>query len=165
MRDRNSLIIILVIPFLSVLVFLYAAEGWCGEPEPSEYPHYFYESTFHNLNIMMDGKEVPINFDREHSDPEALRSFDALKWNILYPNSKGKIRVIGYLGQEIERPYGERVHLFVLLDWYLPAPFEYVYIKNKEEALPFEYATRIKPALDREDFKTDISNPRKYNRF
>jgi len=83
----------------------------------------------------------------------------------MYPNSAGKIHVIGYLGKEVERTYGEKVRLFVLLDWYLPAPFEYMYIKGDENILPFEYATRIKSVLDKDDFEVEIMNPGRYNRF
>jgi hypothetical protein len=162
---KSFTLFILPLSLLCVLAFLSIQDGWCEEAAPAEYAYVFYESTFHNQNIVVDGREVPIQLDRERSDAEALRSLRALKWNVLYPNSEGKIHLVGYLGPEIERPYGERVNLFILLDWYLPAPFEYMYIKGDENILPFEYATRIKSALDKDDFEVEIANPQIYNRF
>jgi len=76
------------------------------------FKYFFYECTGENQFIEIDGREVPIRFDSERSKHAALSSLRALKWNVVYPNSDGVIKLVG--------TFDASTHEFVLVHWYLP---------------------------------------------
>lgn len=137
-----------------ILVSLLSLLSGCQSAGVKTYSYYFYESTCDNMNIMISGMEVPIEFDDTRSNPEALNALDALKWNVLYPNSKGGIELSGV--------YDPETGNFVLHDWFLKAPFEYRVLED-EENVPHEFRHEMKGALGPEDFESLVENPGRYN--
>lgn len=156
---------------LTVIVFLGACQGTTAA---KEYKYYFMETTGANQYIIEDGKEYWIRFDEENSNKNALESLYALKWNVLYPNSEGKIIIVGMFDKKkgmfpphapgrAMPPPDNRTGLFRLEEWYLKAPFEYW--DANEEIIPLDIKIKIKQKLDKDDFEMDIDNPERYNRF
>lgn len=135
-----------------------AAQLGCGPQEAppvtlQAYPYYFYESTGPNNFIMRDGTEHNFTFDREDSDPDALEALDALKWNVVYPNSKGKITLIG--------THHPDQGTFSLQHWTLATPFD-KYVGDNPLAEPVFLTTRV--ALVPDDFDQVIKHdPRIYH--
>lgn len=165
-----------IISALSVIFFIGACQG---TTTVREYEYYFLAGTTGvSTYIIEDGERYWIEFDKNNSNRDAVESLYALKWNVLYPNSKGKIVIIGTfdkktygqnlkIPKKIERGVGyprpEPVGLFKLQDWYLNAPFEYWYADEKID--PADIKIRSKSSLDKDDFKIDIDNPERYNGF
>jgi len=104
---------------LSVLLLCVAVFISCnGEKKLNEYGYVFQESTAQNQYLIMDGRRVPIkNLVADGSNRVALKSLQALKWNVLYPNAQGdKIFLPG--------DYDDQSHSFRLSHWYIKVPFE-----------------------------------------
>ncbi|HSI87147.1 MAG: hypothetical protein ACAI35_20310 [Candidatus Methylacidiphilales bacterium] len=81
-----------------------------------EYPYAFYECTGPNRFVVMtDGKECELKAFATESNAIARDSLQALPASILYPNSKGKIILVG--------KYDATTRLFTLKHWTLPVPF------------------------------------------
>ena len=118
-----------------------------------EYGYVFQESTGQNQYIMMDGRKLPIkSFVSDTSDPMALKSLRALKWNVLYPNSRGdKIFLRG--------EYDSQSQSFRLSHWYIKVPFESLVIED-ETHVPHNINKITRQSLERTDFETrDGINP------
>ena len=96
---------------------------------------------------MMDGRKVPIkSFVSDTSDPMALKSLRALKWNVLYPNSRGnKISLRG--------EYDSQSESFRVIHWYIKAPFEALIIED-ESHMPHNVNKVTRQSLERTDFET-----------
>jgi hypothetical protein len=88
-----------------------------GAPAATQqaYAFYFYESTGANKYILVDGAERVVEFDQDTSNQIAVKALLSLKWNVLYPNSKGVITLLG--------TYLPDAHKFSLQHWFLPSPF------------------------------------------
>jgi len=117
------------------------------------YAFYFYESTGANMYVLVDGTQREIEFDQETSNPAAVKALLSLKWNVLYPNSKGIITLIGtYLPDR---------HKFSLQHWFLPRPFQaYPGDTTLEPGL-----LQWRDTLDRNDFSSPINDdPHIYQR-
>jgi len=116
------------------------------------YAYYFHESTGTNKFVMVDGAERGFELDREHSDPRSADALLALKWNVLYPNAKGVIRLFG--------TYDPRAHTFALRHWQLPAPFRAYAGETTLE--PGRLESRV--VLRASDFERSLDgDPRIYN--
>ena len=117
---------------------------------------YFYEWTGDNMFIDVNNVQHSITFDKDASDKKALTSLLSLKWNVLYPNAKGRIKVYGH--------YKKPDSSFILIHWWLKSPFIlHAYCKECEESL--EPSPLIqKEKLTSEDFGIDLNyNPEIYN--
>ncbi|WP_133162554.1 hypothetical protein [Flavipsychrobacter stenotrophus] len=118
---------------------------------------YFYESTGDNIFIEVNNVQHAITFNMDSSNKDALSSLFGLKWNVLYPNSNGTIKVYGY--------YNKHDSSFILIHWWLKAPFKlHQYISDSEllekGSSPFMQKEKLSP----EDFNTDLHfSPEKYN--
>jgi hypothetical protein len=104
------------------------------------YLFYFYESTGANKYVLVDGAERAIEFDQETSDQAAVKALLSLKWNVLYPNSKGVITLLG--------TYHPNAHTFSLQHWFLPAPFQTYPGETTLEPGPLQWRN----TLNRDDF-------------
>lgn len=83
----------------------------------------FRESTGQSQYVIMDGRELPVKFD-DASNPVALKSLHALKWDVLYPNDGGdKIFLRG--------EYDHQSQSFRLSHWYINFPFEKLVIEDE----------------------------------
>ncbi len=95
-----------------------------------EYGYIFHETTGITTYILNNGKEIAIKFSSD-SDQDVLKMLYFLKWNVLYPNSKGdKIFLRGILNNKINKtPSGphraesEDFRYFKLISWYIKTPF------------------------------------------
>jgi hypothetical protein len=118
----------------------------------STYSYYYFESTGANKFILIDGVLCKIEFDPDTSNAAAIEALLSLKWNILYPNSKGGITLFGIYHKDKET--------FSLLHWQLPEPIK-AYTGTVTSA-PGELV--IRDALVASDFDKDIrGNPHIYN--
>lgn len=137
-----------IIPFMSC-----ARDDDRGGVPHTAYRYYFYESTGANKFILIDGVERKIEFVRATSNAAAVESLLSLKWNVLYPNSKGAITLFG--------TYKKSEETFTLIHWQLPAPFNaYSGVLTAE---PGELKSRN--GLLRSDFEKDLEvEPGIYNR-
>lgn len=153
MKNRVSLplIIVLLIVLTNCKQNSVALSGY----ENGVYDYYFYECTGDNQFIKQGDKELKIQFNRDKSDKNCLLDLDNLKWTVLYPNSKGQIKLYGYFSPET----GD----FILFKWQLPAPFKTLVVKDEDE-LPLTADSIIKNALDQNDFEQPVDTPEKYNR-
>lgn len=126
-----------------------------GEPPFTlqAYPYHYHEATYSKQLIQIAGVDHEIQIDRVTSDPEALNALYALKWNVLYPNSKGKITLIG--------THDPNEGTFSLQHWTLETPFIEYFGEN-----PLEYPTFpiFRDELVSEDFRRPIRHdPRIYH--
>lgn len=108
------------------------------------YEYYFHESTGDNQFVLLNGREVKIQFNRDRSDTARLRDLGNLKWTVLYPNSRGQIKLYGL--------FSPATGDFILKDWKLSAPFKALLVKNEDE-LPLIADTIVKNVLDGDDFE------------
>ena len=123
------------------------------------YGFVFHETTGITTNVLLDGEEVAIQFHPD-SNPIALASLRALKWNVLYPNSKGeRIFVTGRYSTETYRtpscdgcPTSEEYHFFTLNDWYILVPFEEWQDKDGDPL--GEIVTNQRQSLENGDFES-----------
>lgn len=114
------------------------------------YPYVFQESTGDNQFILYDGKLVPVRSFSKDSEQQSLKAFQALKSNILYPNSGGtKIFLFG--------KYDPESAGFFLKAWFIQAPFESHDIID-EKSLPHEFSIIRRDRLLQSDFKIEIPN-------
>jgi hypothetical protein len=121
--------------------------------EMQPYAFYFYESTGSNKYVLIDGTERAIEFDHETSDETAVNALLSLKWNVLYPNSKGVITLLGTCLPG--------AHKFSLQHWFLPTPFRAYPGETTLEPGPLEWRDN----LDRSDFSPALGeDPRIYQR-
>lgn len=115
---------------------------------------YFYESTGDNRFIDVSNVQHAITFDTNLSDKNALNSLNSLKWNVLYANAKGGIKVYG--------KYNIADSSFILVHWWLKAPFTlYSYVE-----VPFPDSSPLiqKEKLTAEDFEVNLDcDPEIYN--
>jgi hypothetical protein len=118
-----------------------------GDKKLNRYGYRFYESTGQNQYIILDGREVPIkNFVADASNQVALKSLQALKWNVLYPNDDGdKIFLHG--------EYDHQSQSFRLSHWYIKIPFEALVIED-ETHIPQIVHKVTRQSLERTDFET-----------
>jgi hypothetical protein len=112
----------------------------------SAYPFYFYESTSANKFVLIDGAERPIEFDQETSDQAAVKALLSLKWNVLYPNAKGLITLLG--------AYHPATHTFSLQRWFLPTPFQAYPGETTVEPGPLQW----RDTLNRSDFNPALGD-------
>jgi hypothetical protein len=120
------------------------------------YNYYFYESTGDNKYIEIEGIKNKIVFNRKKSNKEALQSLSSLKWTVLYPNSKGNIKLFGY--------YSKEKIDFILLHWQLLSPFT-KYVENQGEKIPTNWKEERNNYLQINDFEKEFRfNPAKYNK-
>ena len=119
---------------LLILLHVSAAHG-------ETYEYHFYESTGPNQAVVVNGEEVYIEFDKEKSEQLAFKSFWALIPGVLYPNSHGRIRLIGDLNLKTK--------VFVLKDWYLSSPYTFW---EMHEGPDIPTTKRIRTTLLRSDF-------------
>ena len=112
-----------------------------GAAHAEIYEYHFHESTGPNQAVMVNGEEVSIEFDKEKSEPLAFKSFGALIPGVLYPNSHGRIHLIGELDLKTK--------VFVLKDWYLLAPFTFWEMHDGPD---IPTTKRIRTTLLRSDF-------------
>lgn len=118
----------------------------------------FHETTGITTSVLLDGNEAAIQFHSD-SNPIALASLRALKWNVLYPNSKAeRIFVTGWYSAESYRtascdgcPTSEEYHFFTLNDWYILVPFEEW--QNKDGDPLGEIVTKQRQSLENTDFE------------
>lgn len=127
--------------------------------QPLEYGYIFHETTGITYHILKDGKEIKIQFSSD-SNQRALKLLTSLKWNVLYPNSKGdKIFLKGVLRKEINKtPHGpdraqsEDFQYFKLISWYIKTPFMETKVKD-EGMLPQEFIFIKRANLKKTDFE------------
>ena len=132
---------------LPVLLLCVALFSSCnGDKKLNEYEYRFYESTGQNQYIIMEGREVPIkNFVADASNHVALKSLQALKWNVLYPNDDGdKIFLRG--------EYDHQSQSFRLSHWYIKIPFKALVIED-ETHIPQNVYRVTRQSLERTDFE------------
>jgi len=116
-----------------------------AEPEKRYSLNYLVGATGYNLYIEDDqGSAKYFYFDEKRSSQSALRAWYGLRWNVLYPNSKGKVRIFGYLD--------EKEKLFVLASWALESPFTVWYERYPDE-LSADYDVKIEVKLTCEHFE------------
>lgn len=129
---------------LAIMVLL--ASCVFGEAESKEYVlNYLVGATGYNLYIKDENGEVKyFYFDKNRSSRQSLDAWDKLKWNVAYPNSKGKIRIIGFLD--------EKGKVFVLRKWALESPFTVWYDKHPDE-LSSDYVINTETRLTCEHFE------------
>jgi hypothetical protein len=77
------------------------------------------------MYIEENGVKKNFNFDRERSSSLVLEGWDNLRWNVLYPNSRGKIEITGILD--------ENDKLFVLRKWVIGSPFTVWELENPDD--------------------------------
>ena len=149
--------------YLLLLLQLTSLAG-CGERwSAKEYGYVFYESTGQNQYILIDSSEVPFRFDEGSSDKMALGSLSALSPRVLYPNSKGKIILVG--------DYDAGTQMFKLKHWYLRVPFIEITLEDRPQ-LPQEIKEISRMSLERTDFAKERNfdptaldfDPKKYER-
>ena len=127
---------------LSAVVFSSCSRSY----KETEYGYVFQESTGQNRYIIMDGRKVPVkDFVSDASNQLALKSLEALKWNVLYTNGGGdRIFVRG--------EYHQQSQLFRLSHWYIIVPFEAVVI-DEETQVPHNPRKVTRQSLERTDFE------------
>jgi hypothetical protein len=148
---------------LFTLILLFAAchaktkKGQMNKYDCERYDYYFYESTGDNQFIGVGGVQHSIRFDKDASDKNAYASLFALKWNVLYPNSKGNIKIYGH--------YKKQDSTFILIHWWLKAPFKvHQYISDSELLDIGTSPLMQKEKLTAEYFNTPLSSdPKIYN--
>ena len=111
----------------------------------TEYGYVFHESTGENQYLLREGRRVAIKHFADTSDQKALKSLQALKWNILYLNAGGdRIFVIG--------EYDDQSQSFQLKHWYIKVPFQKLVIED-ETHVPHKTHTVTAQSLERTDFE------------
>jgi len=133
---------------LSVLFLCVAVFISCNrEKRLNEYGYVIQESTGQNQYLIMDGRKVPIkNLVADGSNRVALKSLQALKWNVLYPNAHGdKIFLRG--------DYDDQSHSFRLSHWYIKVPFERLVVEDETD-IPHNMYRVAGSSLERTDFAT-----------
>jgi hypothetical protein len=151
---------------LSVLLLCVALFTSCnGDKKLNEYGYVFQESTGQNQYIIMDGRKVPIkDFVSDASHQLALKSLQALRLNVLYPNAQGdKIFLRG--------EYDHQSNSFRLSHWYIKIPFEALVIDD-ETHVPHNVHKVTRQSLERTDFETrngfdpkdSVFDPKAYQR-
>ena len=148
MRFGHSILILMVLTIMN--------SSWTCDQKTgasySAYSYYYFESTGANKFILIDGVQCKIEFDPVTSDEAAIEALLSLKWNILYPNSKGIITLFG--------TYHKNKETFSLLHWQLLKPFK-AYIGTATSATG---ELEERDALVMSDFDKEIKNyPRIYN--
>src|SRR5687767_3617892 len=100
-----------------VLSLLAALPGCDRNQNVTEYGYVFQESTGENQYLLKEGRRVTLKHFADTSDQKALKSLQALSWNVLYLNSSGdRIFVVG--------KYDDQSQSFRLTHWYIKVPFE-----------------------------------------
>jgi hypothetical protein len=132
----------LLMLFLCIALFT----GCDEDKQVKEYGYRFYESTGQNQYIIMEGREVPVKtFIADASNPVALKSLRALRWDVLYPNDDGdKIFLRG--------EYDHQSQSFRLSHWYIKVPFEKLVIED-ETHIPHNVHKATSHSLERTDFE------------
>ena len=114
---------------LAMLVFMLGCDrkdrADSKEADVSDYSVNWYESTGDNLYIVANGKDVPVTLD-DSSSALAAQSWKALRYEILYPNSKGKIV---FRGRLLDR------RRFLLQSWWITVPFAKLVHVNGDDPL------------------------------
>lgn len=127
---------------LSLLIALAACDR---DKRVTEYGYVFQESTGENQYLLLQSRRVPIKHFAATSDQKALKSLQALKWNILYSNAGGdRIFVIG--------EYDDQSQSFRLKHWYIKVPFQKLVIED-ETHVPQKTLTVTAQSLKRTDFE------------
>lgn len=132
---------------LFVLLLCVALFTSCNrDKKVTEYGYVFEESTGDNRFILMEGRKVPVNtFVADPSMQMALKSLEGLRWNVLYPNSRGdKIFLRG--------EYDPQSKSFRLSHWYIKVPFEAVVVED-ETVVPHNVRKVTRQSLERTDFE------------
>ena len=120
----------------------------------------FRETTGLTSHVLLPGgREVAVQF-RADSDPVALRSLRALRWNVLYPNARGKRmflvggldHVVRHTPSRLNMAQSEPYREFTLRDWYVIAPFE-EWCEKQPFRLGEGLLIRRRTMLSRDDFK------------
>ena len=101
---------------ISTVAYLGACRPSPTKLEAREFAYYFHETTGPTRFIKIDGKEVPFEFETEHSNADRLAAFRALKWSVLYLNTDGQLTIVGI--------YNPESHELALEHWYLPEKFK-----------------------------------------
>ena len=132
---------------LALLLICVALFSSCNDDKKlNDYGYVFHESTGPNQYIIMEGRQVPIKgLVSDASDQLALKSLQALKWNVLYPNGDGdKIFVRG--------EYDPQSQSFRLTHWYIKTPFESLAIEDETD-VPHNVHKVTRDSLERTDFE------------
>ncbi len=120
---------------LALSLLLLVTNAHADAPQhPQTYRLYFIESTGYNTYVMVKGEPKYFYFDKEHSSSPALESWMNLKWNVRYPNAKGRVRATGFLN--------EKDHLFVIQKWALESPFA-VWYQTTPDDLSTNYIVKL----------------------
>ena len=129
-----------------VLLFLALFTSCNRDKKLIVYGYLFEESTGDNRFILMEGRKVSVNtFVADPSMQMALKSLEGLKWNVLFPNSRGdKIFLRG--------EYDPQSHSFRLSHWYIKVPFEAVVLED-ETNVPHNMQKVTRQSLERTDFE------------
>jgi hypothetical protein len=113
--------------------------------------YYQIEATPNPYTLKINGKHIPIEFDKRNSDKITLNSLHALRWNIRDPNSDGNIRMQGKLIMPSR--------IFVIKHWYIRPPI--LWWNTKSEIDVDEIIEKKVPTLTSDDFiVTDSFNPK-----
>ena len=144
----------LLLFFISFLIVTSLANA-----QTLEYGYVFHENTEITHHILKDGKEIPIQFSTD-SNQEYLKMLSSLKWNILYPNSRGEqITLKGVLSYVIKRTpeqpniaMSQNFQDFKLISWYIKTPFKELKAKDIN-SVPHEYVLNKRNNLKKTDFK------------
>lgn len=148
-------------------MFLLSGTGCApSRPVAKTYGLVHRETTGITHYLVRDGKEVSIRFAGD-SDPRALASLRALKWNVLYPNSAGdRIFVTGVIGEEQKHtPSGpgyavsQAYHAFRLTGWFIRTPFKRIDWKDGIPAPGDDMEIQTRDHLDATDFEDYPGKP------
>jgi hypothetical protein len=129
---------------LSVACLLFFASQSKGE-----FSYIFRESTGENQFILINGKEVPIEFSKG-SDPTYLNLLNSLSWRVLYcEENEKKIRLIG--------SYNVWNHKFTLNKWYWVGSVSKIASPEMEDSNTRKLI--LKKQLTKDDFESGTSTP------
>jgi len=131
-----------------------------GEPVPAQtFGYVFRQTTGLTSHVLLpEGREVAVQFGAD-SDPIALRSLRALRWNVLYPNARGERmflvgglhHVVRHTPSRLNMAQSEPYREFTLRDWYVVAPFE-EWCEKQPFRLGEGFLIRRRTTLSRDDF-------------
>jgi hypothetical protein len=164
-RTENFLRLMIIVVFaflLSAQCVAFGEDASDAAVVKGQFKYKHAESTGQNQWIYVDGKLVPIQFDRQKSDAKALAAISALLPEVLGPNSDGKITLIGWFlrrkillpaGPQFADPPGSFCYSFVLTHWYLETPFNRMEVQNLDH-IPQEFRSVRCESLSAKDFSS-----------
>ena len=117
-----------------------------GNSELKEFGYVFHESTGQNQYVNVEGHKLSIkNFVSDGPNQVPLKSLQALKWNVLYPNSEGN-RIF------LRGRYDHQSQSLHLSYWYIKVPFEALVLED-ETRVPHDIHKVTRQSLERSDFE------------